>query len=951
MKRKSLFFSAVSSISLALIALVLTGCPQPNEPPAPDFTAPANLTSVTTEVTETSVTFTWENPSDKDYDHMDIYSAVDYTKIAEVEKSKTTYTVTNLTPGTDYVYSFVSVDALGNASTGYECKVKTKVLVNKEIGVPTDLKVKQKPSSNGISVSLTWTEPNSDNINYYDINVKKGSNLYTSSKAVRNSFDIALEEGEYTIEVIAVLNDYSQTEPGSITFTVSQEIAEQSVLKGLTLTIDAEGLEGKGTEEEPYIIYRDNTDYYITDYDKEIKFSIAPDPETAEITGKIYYDHSSGLKYDAEKKLITGFSTSYDATLAAYTLDDSYNTIYSNKVYFRVGFAFDSVSLEQDDFNLALDSEVQKTLTPQYYKGDVELPVTPLIKAKSWTSSDETVAVVENGVVKALSAGKATITYTADGHSATVNVTVYDSYIYPTSVKFKTTEKLLKVGTEYALEPVIEPENYNMPVTFYAFKAPYVSNTVIDESLYSDVVSINGTTVKAEKEGDAYIYASWTKVESTFYSQKTTTYISGNYLTLKARPETTSFTLTDSDVELAFDETYQIRTILTPENSIYFDDEISYKSSNPKVLVSETGLVSCDENETEVQESEITVKILDVEQTLKVKFCIPVTSVKLDKNLIILGKNSETSTFTATVYPENASDKTVTWECSDTDVISLENGTITTKAAGVATITAKAGEKQATASILVLNTSDSFTYDRSTLHQLTAEEAGNYAGYYTDAAGKIAYAYTTAAHADSEKYPRDCGKWDIVGKKGDKWLSSTYHNAGWGYKINDRVVSLNQAGTASNGNVSLTVKPILVYNKGVPFVMFVNALTNTGNVDLTGVKFGSGTDVQIAGNDSAPVNASSVGANLVDPKTEMIFALNCLSGEAVTPVDTLWIGRYNDCAMDNVYTDKRTSVTNTDSAIAYSWQNIDLKAGETKVFTVRLTFVEDEGGTLEALVY
>ena len=259
---------------------------------------------------------------------------------------------------------------------------------------------------------MTWTEPNSDNINYYDINVKKGSNLYTSSKAVRNSFDIALEEGEYTIEVIAVLNDYSQTEPGSITFTVSQEIAEQSVLKGLTLTIDAEGLEGKGTEEEPYIIYRDNTDYYITDYDKEIKFSIAPDPETAEITGKIYYDHSSGLKYDAEKKLITGFSTSYDATLEAYTLDDSYNTIYSNKVYFRVGFAFDSVSLEQDDFNLALDSEVQKTLTPQYYKGDVELPVTPLIKAKSWTSSDETVAVVENGVVKALSAGKATITQT-----------------------------------------------------------------------------------------------------------------------------------------------------------------------------------------------------------------------------------------------------------------------------------------------------------------------------------------------------------------------------------------------------------------------------------------------------------------------------------------------------------------------------------------------------------
>ena len=37
--------------------------------------------------------------------------------------------------------------------------------------------------------------------------------------------------------------------------------------------------------------------------------------------------------------------------------------------------------------------------------------------------------------------------------------------------------------------------------------------------------------------------------------------------------------------------------------------------------------------------------------------------------------------------------------------------------------------------------------------------------------------------------------------------------------------------------------------------------------------------------------------------------------------------------------------------LAYSWQNLSFEPGETKVFTVKLTVVKDEGGALEALVY
>ena len=82
----------------------------------------------------------------------------------------------------------------------------------------------------------------------------------------------------------------------------------------------------------------------------------------------------------------------------------------------------------------------------------------------------------------------------------------------------------------------------------------------------------------------------------------------------------------------------------------------------------------------------------------------------------------------------------------------------------------------------------------------------------------------------------------------------------------------------------------------------------------------------------------------------MIFALNCLKGEGVTPVDTMWIGNFASSAMGNVYNNKRSDLTNTDSAIAYSWQNISLEPGETKAFVVRLTFVEDTGGSLNAII-
>ena len=81
----------------------------------------------------------------------------------------------------------------------------------------------------------------------------------------------------------------------------------------------------------------------------------------------------------------------------------------------------------------------------------------------------------------------------------------------------------------------------------------------------------------------------------------------------------------------------------------------------------------------------------------------PVTSVTLNKTSASL-KVGEIVTLTATIGPDDATDKTVTWTTSDATVATVSNGVVTAKKLGTATITAKAGDKTATCLITVIPT-------------------------------------------------------------------------------------------------------------------------------------------------------------------------------------------------------------------------------------------------------
>ena len=79
---------------------------------------------------------------------------------------------------------------------------------------------------------------------------------------------------------------------------------------------------------------------------------------------------------------------------------------------------------------------------------------------------------------------------------------------------------------------------------------------------------------------------------------------------------------------------------------------------------------------------------------------IPVQSVSLDKTSLELTEGG-TGTLIATVEPNNATNKNVTWSTSNASIATVNNGEVTAVSAGTATITATADGKSATCTVTV----------------------------------------------------------------------------------------------------------------------------------------------------------------------------------------------------------------------------------------------------------
>ena len=106
-----------------------------------------------------------------------------------------------------------------------------------------------------------------------------------------------------------------------------------------------------------------------------------------------------------------------------------------------------------------------------------------------------------------------------------------------------------------------------------------------------------------------------------------------------------------------------------------------------------------------------------------------VTGVSLSPSTLNLDVGAS-STLTATITPDNATDKSVTWESSDTNIATVENGKVTAVAQGSTTITATAADgsgEKATCSVTVKEAANvpvtSVSLDKTTLELKEGETA------------------------------------------------------------------------------------------------------------------------------------------------------------------------------------------------------------------------------------
>jgi hypothetical protein len=125
-----------------------------------EFTdAPASTTALAaSDITDSSVTLTWTNPTDKDFDHVEI-SCSD-SGVATKTSTGTSATITGLSAGTTYTFTVTTVDFFGNECTSAQTvDVTTEALIEYPSSVEANIKYTG-------TVTVTWTDIAADGYTY-----------------------------------------------------------------------------------------------------------------------------------------------------------------------------------------------------------------------------------------------------------------------------------------------------------------------------------------------------------------------------------------------------------------------------------------------------------------------------------------------------------------------------------------------------------------------------------------------------------------------------------------------------------------------------------------------------------------------------------------------------------------------------------------------------------------
>ena len=321
----------------------------------------------------------------------------------------------------------------------------------------------------------------------------------------------------------------------------------------------------------------------------------------------------------------------------------------------------DSISLNKtaEDLVVGQTDALSVTYNPENITESVAL---------SWSSSNEEVATVVDGVVTALKAGNVTITVSANGKVASCTYIVKDIELDSIKLNKNTTE--INKGQNETLIVSYNPENTT------------IDKTVEWSSSNEEVATVNNGVITAKAKGTAKITA---KV-----GDKVDTCI------VKVLVPLESIALDKTQTTISKGSTDTLKVTFNPENTTD-DTTVEWKSADEKIAIVENGIVTPIGKGT----TTITAKVGDKEATCEVTVIIPLESISLSKAATTIIKN-QTEKLEVKYNPEDATvEDKVEWTSLDTNIATVVDGIVTGRKTGTVTILAKVDGKVANCDVTV----------------------------------------------------------------------------------------------------------------------------------------------------------------------------------------------------------------------------------------------------------
>ena len=405
------------------------------------------------------------------------------------------------------------------------------------------------------------------------------------------------------------------------------------------------------------------------------------------------YHHDNFVSYDKSSMRTIGLAS--DGSLAMTSAD--YKDVPKNTFYIQVSAScpaalklvhesqykegpVEATSITLNHSSLALNVGASASLTANV------APDNTTDKTVTWKSSNPAVASVDaNGTVKALSAGDATITASCGKVSASCSVSV--SNIEATSITLSETNVTLTIGNWTQISATVAPDNATDKTVTWTSSDPSVAT--VDR----------WGTIRAFAAGKTTITASCGKVSAS--CSVTVTNV-----------EATSVTLSSVLLNLTPGATATLHAEIYPSNTT--DKTLIWSSSDSSVAtVDANGTVTA----VAVGSAIITAACGEASGACSVTVSpVDAASIELSSTSIQINIGQQTR-IGATVLPEDATDKTITWDSSNPEIVSVDaDGMITGVAEGTAVVSATCGSAMAFCTVTVTPIkAESISLDRSEL--------------------------------------------------------------------------------------------------------------------------------------------------------------------------------------------------------------------------------------------